>query len=139
MKTLKILLPALLLSSAALCKSNIWVGDTTKNTPVAVVQRQVDAYNARDINSFSDTYADSVKFYNFPDKYLGKGKEFIKKGYTDLFLNYPKLHCNIMERIVQGNTVIDKENVIITDSRYLDAVAVYQVEDGKIVKVFFLK
>jgi len=120
MKTLKILLPTLLLSSAALCKSNILVGDTTKNTAAAVVQRQVDAYNARDINSFSDTYADSVKFYNFPDKYLGKGKD-------------------IMERIVQGNTIIDKENVIITDSRHLDAVAIYEVEDGKIIKVFFLK
>lgn len=139
MKTLKILLPALLLSSAAFCKSNIRMGDTTKNSPVAVVQRQVDAYNARDINSFSDTYADSVVFYNFPDKYLGKGKEFIKKEYTDLFLHYPKLHCNIVERIVQGNTIIDKEHVIVTDDRHVDAVAIYQVEDGKIVKVFFLK
>ncbi|WP_259070389.1 nuclear transport factor 2 family protein [Mucilaginibacter sp. X4EP1] len=139
MKTLKILLPTLLLSSVAFCKSNIRVGDTTKNTPVAVVQRQVDAYNARDINSFSDTYADSVVFYNFPDKYLGRGKEFIKKGYTDLFLHYPKLHCNIVERIIQGNTVIDKENVIVTDTRHIDAVAIYQVENGKIVKVFFLK
>ena len=114
------------------------IRDTTKSDPVAVVQQQVDAYNARDINSFAATYADSVKFYNFPDKFLGEGKDFIRKGYTNLFLRNPKLHCDIRERIVQGNTIIDKEN-IITDSRHFEAVAIYQVKDGKIATVFFMR
>jgi hypothetical protein len=139
MKSLKILLAMLLLSLPALCKSIIIVSDTTKSGSVDVVQQQVDAYNARNINGFADTYADSAKFYNFPDKYLGEGKEFIRKRYTDPFLHYSQLHCDIMERIVQGTTIIDKENITITDKRHFNAVAIYQVENGKIVKVFFLR
>jgi hypothetical protein len=104
-----------------------------------VVQKQADAYNARDINAFADTYADSVKFYNFPDKFLGEGKEFIRKGYTNLFAHDFKLHCDITKRIVQGTTIIDQENITISDKSHFDAVAIYQVENGKIVKVFFLR
>jgi hypothetical protein len=139
MKSLKILLVMLLLSFPVLCKPIFIVRDTTESAAVKVVQQQVDAYNARNINAFADTYADSAKFYNFPDKYLGEGKDFIRKRYTALFLNYPNLHCDIKERIVQGNTIIDKENITITDKRQFEAVAIYQVVNGKIVKVFFLK
>ncbi len=139
MKILEILLLVLLSSFPALSKSMSNARDTTVSNAVAVVQKQVDAYNARDINAFADTYADSAKFYNFPDKYLGEGKEFIRKGYTNLFAHDSKLHCDITKRIVQGTTIIDQENITISDKSHFEAVAIYQVENGKIVKVFFLR
>ncbi len=133
------LLASLSLSFPALTKATGIICDTIKSDPVEVVQRQVDAYNNRNINDFVNTYADSVKFYNFPDKYLGKGKEFIRKGYTNFFLNNEKLKCVIVERIIQGSTIIDKENITVSDQRHFENVAIYKVENGKILTVYFLR
>ncbi|KIC95762.1 amidohydrolase family protein [Flavihumibacter solisilvae] len=110
------------------------------STPESLVQQQLNAYNARDINAFLEPYADDAEIYIFPDKLLGKGKEIIRKQYTALFDGSPDLHCTIRGRIIKGNTVIDHESV--TGARQpekLEAIAIYEIKDGKIVKVYFIQ
>ncbi len=106
-------------------------------SPEAIVQRQLNAYNARDIKAFMDTYSDDIELYNFPNQLIGKGMESIKK-YESFFTNTPNLYCEIEKRIVIGNKVIDHEKVRAGKDSF-SAVAVYEVENGKIKKVTFIR
>jgi hypothetical protein len=63
----------------------------------------------------------------------------MRKIYVELFNNSPGLHCEILNRIVQGNVVIDKERVQFAKGRVIEGVAMYQVEAGRIKKVYFVQ
>ncbi|MEZ4808909.1 MAG: nuclear transport factor 2 family protein [Allomuricauda sp.] len=106
-------------------------------SPKVIVQRQLEAYNARDIDAFMDTYAENIKLYNYPNELFQDSKEKMRARYTSQFENTPDLHCEIKNRIVIGNKVIDEEYVRM-NGVYSSAVAIYEVENGKIVKVTFI-
>jgi hypothetical protein len=108
-----------------------------KETPLSLVQRQLNAYNARNLDAFLEPYADDVEIYDFPNTLLTKGKADMRNQYTFLN-NVPELHCEIKERIIQGNTIIDKESVTGFGNKPLEATAIYQIENNKIKKVFFI-
>ena len=108
-----------------------------KDTPTDLAQRQLNAYNFRNIDAFLEPYADDVEIYSFPDKLLSKGKEIMRKEYSEMFDKIPNLHCELKERIVQGNIVIDKERVRF-GNEISEAVAIYHIEDNKIKKVYFI-
>ena len=108
-----------------------------KDTPADLAQRQLNAYNFRNIDAFLEPYAEDVEVYNYPDKLLFKGKEAMRKNYSQMFENTPNLHCELLGRIVQGNIVIDQERVQFGD-KIVEAVAIYHVENGKIKKVYFI-
>ncbi len=107
-------------------------------SPEAVVQRQVNAYNARNIDAFMDTYADDIELYDFHSATPDKGKETMRKNYGEMFKHTPNLYCEIEKRIVLGNKIIDKEKVRV-GKEIIHAVAVYEVEKGKIKKVTFIQ
>ena len=109
-----------------------------KETPSALAQRQLNAYNLRNIDAFLEPYADDVEIYNYPDDLRFKGKETMREGYSKMFDNTPNLHCELLGRIVQGNIVIDKERVRFGD-RVMEAVAIYHIENDKIKKVYFIQ
>ncbi|WP_299256642.1 nuclear transport factor 2 family protein [uncultured Aquimarina sp.] len=107
-------------------------------SPEYVVQKQLDAYNARNIEGFLATYSDQVQVYNYPNKLTYEGKEKMKSMYAPFFDKTPDLHCKIKNRIVHGNKVIDEELVLINGNE-IKAVAIYEVKNGKISKVTFLQ
>lgn len=109
-----------------------------EDSPAKIVQKQLDAYNTRDIDAFLDTYSENVKLYNFPNQLFSEGKNAMETQYGSFFENTPDLHCTIKNRIVMGNKVIDEE-VVTTNGSTFSAVAIYEVENGKIVKVTFLR
>ena len=109
-----------------------------EETPTALAQRQLNAYNCRNIDAFLEPYADDVEIYTYPDKLLSKGKEGMRKTYSKMFDNTPNLHCELVGRIVQGNVVIDKERVQFGD-KIIHAVAIYHIENNKISKVYFIR
>jgi hypothetical protein len=49
------------------------------------------------------------------------------------------LHCQVMSRIVQGNTIIDHEHITYGGSNSLNGTVIYNVEGNKIKKVFFIQ
>ena len=115
---------------------------TESNTEIsdveAIVQRNLDAYNARDIDAFMADYADDIKTYAYPNTLRTEGKEAMRKGYQDWFERTPDLRAFIKKRIVIGNKVIDEEQVT-ANGEVFNAVAIYEVENGKIVKVTFIQ
>jgi len=109
-------------------------------SPETVVQRQVEAYNRRDIDAFLSYYARDVKIYRLPgNEPVTVGREGMRPRYTTFFEENPELNCHIMRRTVSGNFVVDHEFVTGVKKRpRLRAVAVYQVKDGLIQNVWFL-
>lgn len=107
-------------------------------SPRHIVQKQLDAYNTRDIDGFLATYSDDIELYNFPNELIMQGKEKLRKSYASFFENTPDLNCKVRNRIVMGNRVIDEEFITANGSSF-GAVAIYEVKNGKIVKVTFLR
>src|SRR5690606_31541360 len=111
--------------------------DILKDRTEEMAQRQFNSYNLRNIDAFLEPYADDVEIYLFPDKLESKGKETMRVGYAEMFKNVPNLHCELVNRIVKGNTVIDYERVQFGD-QIVEAIAIYHIENGKIKKVYFI-
>lgn len=103
-----------------------------------VVQDQLDAYNSRNIKGFASTYSDDVKVYNFPNELRFEGIDKMREQYGPFFESTPDLHCEIKNRVVIGNKVIDEEFVTMNGNNF-SAIAIYEVENGKIVKVTFVR
>ena len=111
-----------------------------KETPESLVQRQLNAYNFRNIEAFLDTYAEDVELYEHPDKLIMEGKDEMRKTYGARFATTPELHCEILERTVKGNVVIDTESVQYENGgQKVMANVTYHIENGKIKKVYFLR
>ena len=114
-------------------------GVASEPSAESVVQAQLEAYNARDIDAFLATYADDVKLYQLPEKLLSEGIAPMRERYGELFKD-ERLHATIVNRIVMGNTVVDHERVRLTTPQgpgTVEAVAIYEVSGGKITKVWF--
>jgi len=113
--------------------------DTLKNkSPEEIVQQQLEYYNARDIDGFMSTYAADVILYEFPATIIVSGQEAMRKRYQTMFSNTPDLFCEIKKRILIGSKVIDHEYVL-KNGTYINAVAIYEVKDGKITSVTFIR
>ncbi len=109
---------------------------TPSPSPETIVQAQVEAYNARDIDAFLATYAEDAQLFEHPAKLLATGSVQMRERYAARFKE-PNLHAVIVKRIVMGNVVVDHERVTRTfpeGTGVLDAVAIYEVQNGKIAK-----
>lgn len=106
------------------------------STPEMLAQQQLNAYNAHNLEAFLAPYSDSVEIYDFPNKLSMKGKEEMRKQYQ-FITRVPKLYCKLLNRIVQGNTVIDHEEVFGFGNKPVYGIAIYIIEKGKIAKVYF--
>ncbi len=108
--------------------------------PEWVVQTQVEAYNARDIDAFAALYTDDIELFRHPSgERFVQGKEQLRKLFSKLFASNPKLNCRVISRMVQNNIVVDHELVTgIAKRPYLHGVATYEIEHGLIRRVWFL-
>ena len=80
--------------------------------PIETVQRQLEAYNARDLEGFAETYSDDIRIFRMPSTEPAiVGKEKLREVYRARFSS-PGLHAEIVNRIVIGNKVIDHERVV---------------------------
>ncbi len=107
-------------------------------SPVDVVQRQLEAYNRRDLEAFVATYANDVELYRMPatDPAI-KGKAQLSEFYATKRFNESKLHAVLVNRIALGNKVIDQERITGLGDHAIEAVAVYEVDGDLIRRVWF--
>ncbi|NRD19716.1 nuclear transport factor 2 family protein [Winogradskyella eckloniae] len=126
-------------NSDAVEAQNTVTDDTAEISEVEqIVQRNLDAYNSRDIDGFMKDYAENIKLYNYPNTLRSEGKEAMQKSYKTWFENVPDLRAFVKKRIVIGNKVIDEEQVT-ANGKIFNAVAIYEVENGLITKVTFIQ
>ena len=105
-----------------------------------VVQDQVDAYGARDIDAFLATYTPDATLWRHPGgELIAQGHEAMRETYTAMFEASPGLKIHIQQRTAIGEFVIDLELVSgMRGGEPVRAVAIYQVQGGLISNVWFL-
>ncbi len=103
-----------------------------------LAQEQLEGYNNRNIDAFLKPYAKNIKVYTFPDQLNYEGIDEMRKRYAPMFEKTTDLHCKILNRIVKGNTVIDEE-LVTANGNTFKAVAIYEITNGKISTVRFVR
>jgi len=106
-------------------------------SPENIVQKQVDAFNARDLNAFAACYLDTVIVRNYPNKVQYTGNDTLKSNYEKFYANTPQVTVEVIKRISLGKTVIDEEMVSIGDKTH-HQVAIYEVQNGLIASMTFI-
>lgn len=108
--------------------------------PEALVQAQLDAYNAHDLQAFIACYSDGIKIYRPPAaEPVLSGKAAVADFYANKRFNLPALHAVVLNRMVLGNKVIDHERVAGVGDAPFEAAAVYEVSGGLISAVWFFQ
>ena len=112
---------------------------TSEFDPAAFAQRQLDAYNARDIERFAREYTDDVRLFRLPDaQSFVVGKAALVAHYRDHRFNRPGLHAELLGRLVFGNKVIDQERVVGVQAAPMDVAAIYEVTPAGICRAWFV-
>jgi uncharacterized protein (TIGR02246 family) len=107
-------------------------------SPEAIVQSQLDAYNRHDLEGFLSHYSDDAVLVSYPDQVTQTGKTQMRARYEKRFAT-PNLRAEIIERIVFERFVIDYERITSPPATdVIEAVATYEIKNGKIVRVTFL-
>lgn len=111
-----------------------------QRSPADVVDKQLKAYNSRDIDAFVATYADHIEIYEYgqPTPFV-TGKTGLRASYGAMFQTSPNLNAHTTTRIVQGSKVIDHEIADGINGRDpIQVVAIYEIAAGLIEKVTFI-
>ncbi|MGK5080102.1 nuclear transport factor 2 family protein [Janthinobacterium sp. HLX7-2] len=113
--------------------------DDTPISPTAVVQAQLDAYNAHDVAALLAIYADDAQQFQHPDTLLATGGAQIGPRFAARFAaSLPQ--ARLLNRIACGKLVIDHEivtSVTPAGSSTQELVATYEVEHGRIARAWF--
>ncbi len=108
------------------------------NAPEAVVQRQVDAYNARDLARFIAEYHDDVRIFRLPaTEPVIAGKAALAEYYAAERFKLAHLRADILARIAFANKVVDHERITGVRAHPFEIAAVYEVVDGRIARAWF--
>jgi hypothetical protein len=105
--------------------------------PVDLVQRQLVAYNARDLTAFLECFAPSVRVFRPPllePSLLGKAQ--MAEFYATQRFNCPNLRAEILNRVVLGNKVFDHERIFGVLEEPFEMVVVFEVQNNLIQNVF---
>ncbi len=108
-------------------------------SPLAVVQAQLEAYNAKDLDALMSTYAPDAQQFALHGPLLAQGIEAIRPRYQERFAE-PDLHARLISRSVTGNFVTDVEIVTrnFPEGRgTVEMLCVYEVVDGRIARASF--
>lgn len=103
------------------------------------VQKQLEAYNARDIDAFMKWWVADCKYYEFPARLLADGAAEIRARHIVRFQE-PNLCGRLLHRSVVADMVVDHEIVTRTFPEgpgEIDVIAIYQVKDAKIHQAWF--
>jgi uncharacterized protein (TIGR02246 family) len=107
-----------------------------------LVDRQVAAYQARDLDAFLGFYAKDIKIMDADGNVIAHGLGGMRMFYEPLFRDSPQLTAKVLNRMVIGDTVIDEEEVSgINVAGYpaeMHAAAIYRMRDGLIRNVTLL-
>jgi hypothetical protein len=108
--------------------------------PEALIQKQVNAYNAHDLDAYAACYAEAIEFRTMDGNVNPeKGVVALKKGYEDIFKRFPKVKVKILKRISQGSFVIDQEQAEGMGPNPVTVTAIYETAQGKIIRVWFIE
>lgn len=113
--------------------------DKQEMVNVSLVENQLKAYNAQDLEKFSAYFSPQVQVYRFPDLLMFDGLDAMRTAYDQFFRKHPELRCKVINRIVIGNKVIDREKLTgFRDGKESNATAIYEIKNGLIYKIYLI-
>ena len=114
---------------------------TPKNlSPTRTVERQIELFNAHDLEGFLALFADELEVFTLPGDSASTGKARLRELYTECFKANPDLHASAEAQMVSGDFVIQKEKIKgRAGKEALVAVSIYQVKAGKILRMWSLR
>lgn len=110
------------------------------NDSEAVVQRQLEAFNARDLEGLLATYAEDAQLFEHPSNLLAEGTAAFRERFAARFAE-PNLHAVLVKRVVMGNVVVDHEEVTRTFPEgpgKAQLIMTYEVQQGRIARAWAL-
>ena len=106
-------------------------------SPESVVQHQLDAYNARDLEKFLAAFSEDVRLYRPPAEEAAiVGREALGAFYATQRFNHAGLHAELLGRIVLGGKVIDHERITGVQEEAFEVVVAYEVNAGLIRRLW---
>ncbi|MBB6254244.1 nuclear transport factor 2 family protein [Nitrospirillum iridis] len=108
-------------------------------TPAQVVDGQLRAYNAKDVDAFMAYWAEDARVYQHPDTLLASGAAEIRARHIVRFQE-PNLHGRLVHRMAVGATVVDHEVVTRTFADgpgTVEVIGIYEVVAGRISRAWF--
>ncbi len=107
---------------------------------VDLVQAQLDAYNAQDLDAYCAFYSDDVVVADLNGAVTTQGGAAYRERYAGAFAQFPQNRAELLGRMVVGDTVIDHERVIRgPDGPVFEVAAIYTFDGDKIARVDFVK
>lgn len=107
--------------------------------PQATAQRQLDAYNAHDLEAFLREYTDDVVVQRLSaGAPMLVGKPAMAAHYARHRFNRPDLRADLLHRTVLGNKVLDHERIVGLGDAPVHVVAIYEVTPEGISRVWFV-
>jgi hypothetical protein len=103
-----------------------------------VVQRQVDAYNRRDLDVFMACYAPAAVIQWADGSQRLSGHEAIRARYAELFARAPNLNAEILGRLRAGEWTVDEERVR-AETAELHVLVGYRIRDNLIDLVVMMR
>ena len=110
------------------------------SNPGEVVQRQLDAYNARELEALLQVYAVDAQLFEHPATLLAQGSDAIRQRFQ-LRFQETNLHARLLHRIVMGSMVVDHEEVTRTFPEgpgTLELTMLYEVRGDRISRAWTL-
>lgn len=106
----------------------------------AVVQAQLDAYNAQDLDAHCAHFAEDVVVATLNGDVSRTGIDAYRAFYEKTFADFPKNRAELLNRIVVGPNVIDHERVDRGNGDpTFEVAAIYTFRGDKIARVDFAR
>ena len=78
------------------------------NEHLALIQRQLDAYNAKDVDAWLATYSPDAEQLTLHGERLAQGHAALRERIAVRFAE-PDLHARFRSRVAMGDIVVDQE------------------------------
>jgi hypothetical protein len=120
-------------------KPKVSLPPPTMDPSAALIQRQLDAYNAKDVDAWLSTYAADAEQYELHGPLLARGHAEMRQRIEARFTE-PDLHAQLVSRVLMGPFVVDLERITrdFPDGKgSIEMLCVYEVRNQLIAKASF--
>ena len=102
-----------------------------------IVDEQIDAYNAHDVERFLRCYTDQPTMHRLGGEQLLGSREEFRERYAHLFAAHPGIRATIVKRVACGGVVVDLEQLEgLTNETRAPLVVIYEIAGGLISRVW---
>lgn len=113
------------------------IAHESEQAPVSVVNKRTKAMNDHNFADFMSTYSENVAIFVYPDTPLGKGKEHVNALFAPMFKK-GDVNVKVTHQLVADSYVVCESTISFSD-RTETTIAIYEVRDGLIQSVRFLR